>query len=217
MTVAEMIRANREKAGLTQDDLATKCKVSRQVVNMWENGRMYPANLERVFGLLFIPFVADLGMKLRIWRKTNRVTSKDVAGTLGVNPGTMLYWERKNEVPGKYYVDVLNVIKDMYAPKEQPRIISKPKYNIGDYLPVWHPEYQCYEWISIHSIHYDKEWTYFCPFSDESTDVGGYVKESEAFVDIRGTDVLELTEDIMNPSSDFPKFVTGNSTRDLVS
>jgi hypothetical protein len=60
--------------------------------------------------------------------------------------------------------------------------IPKPKYNIGDYLPVWHPEYQCYEWRPIHAMFYETEWKYFCLWSDEDKEHGGYVKESEVFI-----------------------------------
>ena len=42
MSIAETIKQVREARGLTQEDLAEKCEVSRQAVSKWELGASAP-------------------------------------------------------------------------------------------------------------------------------------------------------------------------------
>ena len=42
MTIGEKIRTKRQEKGLTQDELAYKCNVSRQTIYKWENDIALP-------------------------------------------------------------------------------------------------------------------------------------------------------------------------------
>ena len=42
MTIGEKLKAARNGAGLTQEQVAEKVRVSRQTVSSWENDRSYP-------------------------------------------------------------------------------------------------------------------------------------------------------------------------------
>jgi len=42
MTLAEQLKANREKMGLSQTDVANKLNITRQSISKWENGKGYP-------------------------------------------------------------------------------------------------------------------------------------------------------------------------------
>lgn len=50
MEFAENLKAQREKAGLSQEELADKLDVSRQSVSKWETGESYPS-MEHIFAL----------------------------------------------------------------------------------------------------------------------------------------------------------------------
>ena len=50
MEFAENLKAQREKAGLCQEELADKLDVSRQSVSKWETGESYPS-MEHIFAL----------------------------------------------------------------------------------------------------------------------------------------------------------------------
>lgn len=60
MTIAEMIKQARENLGLTQEDLAEKCEVSRQAVSKWELGASVPSpeNLKLLEEVLEVSFPA---------------------------------------------------------------------------------------------------------------------------------------------------------------
>ena len=47
MTFAEVVRNARQKAGMTQEELAERIGVSRRTVNSYENGRSWPKNNAR--------------------------------------------------------------------------------------------------------------------------------------------------------------------------
>lgn len=56
MSIKITMAAARENAGLTQKQLATKCKVSESTVISWEKGRTYPdirklPLLEKAYGI----------------------------------------------------------------------------------------------------------------------------------------------------------------------
>lgn len=50
MEFAENLKAQREKSGLSQEELADKLDVSRQSVSKWETGESYPS-MEHIFAL----------------------------------------------------------------------------------------------------------------------------------------------------------------------
>jgi len=60
MNTAEIIKTARERAGLTQEDLAEKLEVSRQAVSKWELGASLPSpeNLQRLVEVLDVEFPA---------------------------------------------------------------------------------------------------------------------------------------------------------------
>lgn len=42
MTLAEQLKASREKKGLSQTDVANRLNITRQSISKWENGKGYP-------------------------------------------------------------------------------------------------------------------------------------------------------------------------------
>lgn len=42
MGLAEQLKANREKMGLSQTDVANRLNISRQSISKWGNGKGYP-------------------------------------------------------------------------------------------------------------------------------------------------------------------------------
>ena len=54
MSIAAKIREERERAGLTQEELAAKAKVNPVTISVWENGRRVPkiASLEKLAAAL---------------------------------------------------------------------------------------------------------------------------------------------------------------------
>lgn len=63
MNIAETIRQSREARGLTQEDLAERCEVSRQAVSKWEVGASVPTpeNLKTLGEILEVTFETEDG------------------------------------------------------------------------------------------------------------------------------------------------------------
>lgn len=61
MNIADTIRQARERLGLTQEDLAEKCEVSRQAVSKWELGVSVPTleNLKILEEVLEVTFETE--------------------------------------------------------------------------------------------------------------------------------------------------------------
>lgn len=67
MNIAETIKQARERLGLTQEDLAEKCEVSRQAVSKWEVGASVPTpeNLKTLGEILEVTFETEEGGEAR--------------------------------------------------------------------------------------------------------------------------------------------------------
>ena len=67
MNIAETIKQARERLGLTQEDLAEKCEVSRQAVSKWELGGSVPTpeNLKILEEVLEVTFETEEGGEAR--------------------------------------------------------------------------------------------------------------------------------------------------------
>ena len=50
MKLGENLQAYRKKAGLSQEEFAEKCEVSRQVIAKWESGESVPT-IDKLFSL----------------------------------------------------------------------------------------------------------------------------------------------------------------------
>lgn len=63
MNIAETIKQTREARGLTQEDLAERCEVSRQAVSKWEVGSSVPTpeNLKTLGEILEVTFETEEG------------------------------------------------------------------------------------------------------------------------------------------------------------
>ena len=63
--IAAMVRLNREKAGLTQHQLATRMGSTQSIVARWESGEheITMANLTRIADALGVVFVVRFGAK----------------------------------------------------------------------------------------------------------------------------------------------------------
>lgn len=63
MNIADTIRQSREARGLTQEDLAERCEVSRQAVSKWEVGASVPTpeNLKTLGEILEVAFETEEG------------------------------------------------------------------------------------------------------------------------------------------------------------
>ena len=77
MKISEKIRQNRQRAGMTQEQLANKIGVSAQAVSKWENGVSMPdicllPNLAEVFGVS-IDELFDLTVEHKLNRIENRL------------------------------------------------------------------------------------------------------------------------------------------------
>ena len=81
MELPAQLKANRERLGLSQEDVAHAIYVSRQTISSWENGKTYPdvqslLLLSRLFGVTLEEFViGDPRMEERI-----KKDAKDLRG-----------------------------------------------------------------------------------------------------------------------------------------
>lgn len=68
--VGKVVRELRERAGMSQDDLASRIYVSRQTISSWENGKTYPD----LRSLLLLSDVFDVSVDKIVGKDVNTMT-----------------------------------------------------------------------------------------------------------------------------------------------
>lgn len=131
MNTAEMIKAARERLGLTQEDLAEKLEVSRQAVSKWELGASAPSpeNLELLEEVLDIRFptpeeaLPQAGLKTAFWsrKRTALLTLEVLAVAALLSIGMYL---------------VLQAGKPADAPRPSEPFITEIAFFDGDASPL---------------------------------------------------------------------------------
>lgn len=97
--LGDHIRRRRLELGLLQKDMAEQIVTHTQTVTNWETDRTHPA-LPWLRGILqFLghdprPIPDDIGARLRHHRLGIGRSQAELAGELGVDPGTLSRWER---------------------------------------------------------------------------------------------------------------------------
>jgi transcriptional regulator with XRE-family HTH domain len=98
--ISNWIKANREKAELSQQQLADKLGVSQPLISQWESGGVEPNHemLEKLSAVLEVdleetPFGLDLGEWLRRQREKNGLSREDLARKAKVSPLTIYFIE----------------------------------------------------------------------------------------------------------------------------
>ena len=104
-TLGDHLRKRRLDLGLRQTDVAEQLKVDETTIANWELNRMAPAlafipKIIRVLG--YPPFRTSGGLpkRLRAFRQASGLSQKALARLLGVDPSTVLHWERGTSNPG---------------------------------------------------------------------------------------------------------------------
>ena len=101
MEISNRIREERDKHGLSQEDLAREVYVSRQTISNWETGKTYPdvqslLLLSNLFGVTIDSLVkgdeAEMKKELEQGANKLRVLGNSMAGCLLVGIVGALYW-----------------------------------------------------------------------------------------------------------------------------
>ena len=112
--LGDHIRKKRLDLGLFQKELASKIGVDEASILNWEKNRNTPS-------LVFIPKIIEFlgylpsdntarsfGEKITVFRRFLGLKQKDLARSLGIDPGTLGNWERDKKQPKKAYLEKLN-------------------------------------------------------------------------------------------------------------
>lgn len=99
--ITEWIKANRNKAKFSQQQLADKLGVSQPLVSQWESGGVQPSHeiLEKLSAVLEVDvdetsFGLDLSEWLRKQREKTRLTREELAKKAGISPLTIYFIEK---------------------------------------------------------------------------------------------------------------------------
>lgn len=120
MTLGERIRTARQRARLTQEQLARKVGVGRRTIDNWENGRTEPKNLvalEEVLGALIAEHVAGLEAEKGEAKEAAQEAGADAQEGHGYEltlPARFRTEERQSKVAGW----VVRIITDLDADTE---------------------------------------------------------------------------------------------------
>lgn len=113
MCVGERLREARLAAGLTQAQLAARVGVADGTrVAAWEHGRStpHPVTWAAICSLLGIEFEEPGEVTLRSLRLRRGLSHRDVAAEVGVDPSTVVRWERGAHRPRAVNADRLAAI-----------------------------------------------------------------------------------------------------------
>lgn len=107
-TIGDHVRKRRLDLGLLQREVALRIGVDKTTVFNWEAGTATP-NLRAIPGVIrFLGYDptetgSTLGEQLRAARRRHGLSHQDVARRLGVDPSTILDWERARHRPTRLY------------------------------------------------------------------------------------------------------------------
>lgn len=108
VTLGDHLRNRRVALGfLHQKDVANFLKISKATVYNWENNRSSPSLYQIPKVIKFLGYYPNhtinesLGERIFRARRALGMTQKELARRLGVDPGTLGYWEREEKKPWK--------------------------------------------------------------------------------------------------------------------
>ena len=104
--------------GLRQKDLGQILGATVNTVTSWEVGRSTPALwfLPRIIQFLgYVPFDTTrdswpLSDRLKAYRRVRGLSQKRLAAKLGVDPSTVLYWERGKSRPNNEHTERIEAL-----------------------------------------------------------------------------------------------------------
>jgi transcriptional regulator with XRE-family HTH domain len=103
--LGDHIRKRRLELRLHQKDVAVIVNATTSTVTSWEKGRTHPRLylLPKIFDFLkYNPLevsATSLGKRIKNYRVRNGLSLRKLAKKLGVDPGTLTRWERKQISP----------------------------------------------------------------------------------------------------------------------
>ena len=102
--MGQHLKKRRVELGLFQRDLRKRFKLEKETYANWEKDRCAPAMKHWPSIIAFLgfdpsPMPLTLGEKLLSYRRTQGVSRKALAETLGVDEGTLWRWETDERKP----------------------------------------------------------------------------------------------------------------------
>lgn len=114
LTPGEHLKKRRFALGQHQKHVANLLKVSEQTVGNWEKNRSTPSlyQIPKVIEFLgYDPYTTTIdsfGERISRLRRALGMTQKELARRLGIDPGTLGYWERGERRPPRGLKEKIN-------------------------------------------------------------------------------------------------------------
>ena len=125
-TLGDHIRKRRLDLGLLQREAAEKIGVDETSIYNWEKQRTLPeirfiAPIIKFLGYDPFPEPESFPERLKTYRIRMGLSQKKLAEKLGIDPGTIMNWERGKHKPVKEYRKLLERLVDNSMTNNQPR------------------------------------------------------------------------------------------------